>query len=442
MWRPVRQIREWRRPHGTTDPDVVAIRRVGRRLALLTTGMLLALVLALGAIIYVTAQAVIMQSLHNMLRVRAESGMSHFAEMARPDSGEPPGYETESDQESTGVFIAYADRSSRLVGGDARVFGIVLPDRAAAASALRDGKWRYSISRDRAAQRYLIFSDPVLSDGKIAGVVQTGTSLRQYDETINDLTRVLLAAGGVGLLALGGIAAALVGRSLSPIRRALRRQRDFVTDAAHELRTPVTILRTAAELGLESDSAAEQQAALEQALVESNHLARLVDDLALLARADSGVLNLERKPVDLAELASEAVSGVELLTEDRNVRLALEVRDAPRVLGDRGRLRQLLLILLDNALKHTPDNGTISVRLADGHGAVEIQVQDSGPGIDPRDLPRLFDRFYRARKEGQGEGGGLGLAIGRWIAEAHGGRITAANAQPHGALFTVRLPSL
>jgi signal transduction histidine kinase len=430
-----------RRPHAA-DPDVAAIRRVGLRLALLAVGLLLALLLALATIVYLTARSEILHSLHEMLRIRAVSGMSNFAEMAQPDSGEPPSYEAESDQESTGVFIAYADRSLRLLGGDARVFGMDLPDRAAAAATVQDGTSRYSTRVGPSGARYLIFSDPVLDRGKVIGLVQTGASLRQYDETISDLTRVLLTAGSFGLLALGAIAAVLVRRSLSPIRQALRRQRDFVADAAHELRTPVTILRTAAELGLESGNSIEQQAALEQALAESTHLARLVDDLSLLARADSGVLSLERNPVDLADLAREAVSGVELLAEDREVRLILEAHGTPRVAGDRGRLRQLLLILLDNALKHTPDGGTVTVRLAGGHGNAEIQVQDSGAGIDPRDLPRLFDRFYRARREHQGEGGGLGLAIGRWIAEAHGGRITAANAQPHGALFTVRLPLL
>jgi signal transduction histidine kinase len=227
---------------------------------------------------------------------------------------------------------------------------------------------------------------------------------------------------------------------LQPIHLALRRQRDFVADAAHELRTPLAIQRTAMELGLAADTLGAQQGAIEQALSQNVHLARLVDSLSLLARADSGAVTLERGPVDLARLAVEAGNGVEILAEERAVRLRVEAPHDTWVSGDAGRLRQVLLILLDNALKFTPDHGAITVRVARQGGQARLEVRDSGPGIAAEDLPYLFDRFYRADKARSSGGTGLGLAIARWIVEAHGGRITAANAPGGGALFAVTLP--
>ena len=129
-----------------------------------------------------------------------------------------------------------------------------------------------------------------------------------------------------------------------------------------------------------------------------------------------------------------------ILAEDRGVRLCVEAPEETCVLGDAGRLRQVLLILLDNALTYTPDDGSITVRVARAGGQARLEVRDSGPGIAPADLPHLFERFYRADKARRSGGTGLGLAIGRWIAAAHGGRLTAANAPEGGALFTVTLP--
>ena len=251
---------------------------------------------------------------------------------------------------------------------------------------------------------------------------------------------MLLGVSLLGLLAAAAISALLARRALGPIQLALRRQRDFVADAAHELRTPLAIQRTAMELGLAADAGPEQQSTLEQALRQNVHLTRLVDDLSLLARADSGAVTLERAPVDLARLASETAGGVAILAEERGVRLCIAAPQETRVVGDAGRLRQLLLILLDNALTYTPDGGGITVRVARQGRQGRLEVRDSGPSLAPSHLPQLFERFYRADKARRSGGTGLGLAIGRWIAEAHGGHITAANAPEGGALFTVTLP--
>jgi signal transduction histidine kinase len=171
---------------------------------------------------------------------------------------------------------------------------------------------------------------------------------------------------------------------------------------------------------------------------EVEHLTALVGDLLLLARTDSGVVELEPMPVDLAEVAEEAVRSVTPLAEARHVRLLLDPAPTPFV-GDPLRLRQLITILADNAIAHSPSGSTVTVRVAPSPDAANVAVDDEGPGVRPEDVGHVFDRFWRARGAPAG-GTGLGLAIAAWIAERHGGTIGVTNLPEHGARFQVRLP--
>jgi signal transduction histidine kinase len=151
-------------------------------------------------------------------------------------------------------------------------------------------------------------------------------------------------------------------------------------------------------------------------------------------------VTIDRRPVQLSSLVADTVAEISSLAEERGVNLTVSAADNVQVMGDIVRLRQLLLILVDNALKHTPSGGIIRVLLDSAGGRARLQVVDSGPGIPPADLGRIFDRFYRSDRARTGEGSGLGLAIGQWIVTAHGGQIQAGNTIPHGAVFTVTLP--
>ena len=163
----------------------------------------------------------------------------------------------------------------------------------------------------------------------------------------------------------------------------------------------------------------------------------LVDDLLLLARSDSGTVELRRDPVDLAEVAGEALQRLRPLAESRGVILSLDAAPAT-VTGDADRLRQLVAILVDNAIRHSSAGGTVHVSISPA-GRPSIRVDDEGQGIRPEDLPNVFERFYRASDAPSG-GTGLGLAIAAWIADHHGGVIRAFNRREGGARFEVQLP--
>ncbi len=460
MWRPPWARFAHRPPAGARahgmDLDAAPLRRVGRRLAALTVGLLCALLLALGLTIYFSTRTVLLGSLQDIVKARATAVLvaspSLGAGPARPRDGDgdgdgPPARPPDRPEQGNvddGVVTTVANAHLGVLFS-APPISTTLADPAAARAALAGHlSSPYSTQQVDANGPYLIYTarGPVRSrDGTVAtGVAQARISEQQYLDSLRHLLIILLEVSAAGLLASALISVVLAGRALQPIRAAQRRQRDFVADAAHELRTPLAIMRGASELGLAAGTGPAQEAGLEQALAQNAHLTRLVENISTLARADSGAVDLVRAPLDLSRLVVETVAGVEVLAEDRGVRLVVETPGTVRVVGDAGRLRQALLILLDNALTYTPDDGSIMVSVARQGGHARLRVGDSGPGIAPEDLPHLFERFYRADKARGSVGSGLGLSIGRWIAEAHGGHITAANAPGRGALFTVTLP--
>jgi signal transduction histidine kinase len=212
-----------------------------------------------------------------------------------------------------------------------------------------------------------------------------------------------------------------------------------VADSSHELRTPLTTIRGNAELLLEFPDVTpdDRAAALLQIRREAERLSRLVHDLLTLARADARQ-PLARRPVALAPLLEDVVDQARRLTSGQA--LTVEIRRPATVVGDPDALRQVILILLDNAVKHTPAGGRITARLEADAGQVRLAVIDTGRGVAPRDLPHIFERFYRADPSRRAGGAGLGLAIAKWIAEQHAGAITVHSVQGQGATFTVELP--
>ncbi len=188
---------------------------------------------------------------------------------------------------------------------------------------------------------------------------------------------------------------------------------------------------------------AEQSETLDDIKAETDHLTELVDSLLMLARADSGGIELEHQPLDLADTTTAALEPLAGIASEAGVTLALDAAPTPTT-GDALRLRQLVTILVDNALRHSPPGGTVSVVVRPVGDRGEITVTDDGSGIRPEDLPHVFERFWRA-PDAPPDGAGLGLSIAQWIVERHGGTIEAHSPArppaPGGARFEIRLPA-
>jgi signal transduction histidine kinase len=358
-----------------------------------------------------------------------------------------------------------------------------------------------------------VFTFPIVVRGRLVNVLQVGMSLEGLLRERQNFLWALATLTPLGLILAGGGGWLLARRVLRPVdqmTQAARRieaerlaerlegaeaddelgrlartlnemlarleagfaqVRRFSADASHELRTPLTILKGEIEVALRSArEPAEYERILESALEEVERMARLVDDLLMLSRADAGALRWDRELVELDRLVEEVAKQGEVLGRGREIQVAIQSLEPLIAHGDEQRLRQLLLNLVDNAVKYTPPAGrvTLSLRRAGGetdgpptpspeavptrplaHSPncppiewAEIAVSDTGVGIPPEALPRIFERFYRvdgARSREAG-GTGLGLCIAKTIAEAHGGTIRVQSAPGVGSTFTVLLP--
>jgi heavy metal sensor kinase len=232
---------------------------------------------------------------------------------------------------------------------------------------------------------------------------------------------------------------AVINALLERLERASATERRFASDAAHELRTPLAVLRTGLEVALARERSPDQNRnALTSAHREVLSLCRIADELLMLARLN-GEVSFDRSRVNLRDVVAEVVSAVEPLAQSQESQLRLNAADDVVVNGNAGHLRRLLVNLLDNALKFTPAHGSIDVTLARKNGAATLSVADTGPGIPARELPFIFDRFFRGASS-PGKGSGLGLSFCKEIARLHGGEIAAATRPTGGCEFIVTLP--
>ena len=238
--------------------------------------------------------------------------------------------------------------------------------------------------------------------------------------------------GAAALVALVLVAAGgflLARHSTVPVERSMDQMRRFMADAAHELRTPITILRARTEVALgQPRDPAGDVAAFQAIGREAERLGGIVGDLLTLARADAGERNVAHESLYLDDIASQAVSAARALAERKGVSLVVGSFEESRIAGDAALVERLVLIVLDNAIKYTPPGGNVRLDVTARDGRRSVVVSDSGIGIPADQLPRIFERFYRgANARGQAEGAGLGLPIARWIADLHDARIGVAS---------------
>ena len=337
------------------------------------------------------------------------------------------------------------DPDGRVTGRDptaATLGSLGLPSRELATRALEEGQAvSETIRGPQGGSR--VVSVPMRDESEVVGVIQYARSLDGVGQTVGRLVLVLvpLVLGGLGAAVLGGLF--MAGRAMRPARESFERQRAFVADASHELKTPITLIRADAEVALlRGDLTEADRRLMEHALGETERMGSILSDLLLVARLDAGKLEVAEKPFDLGTIIREEADRFEVNAAGKEIRLDTRTPDELPARGDPKRSGQILAVLIDNAVRYTPAGGRIVVEGRLREGRTETSVTDNGPGIAPGQLPRVFDRFYRAeaaRTRGGG-GTGLGLAIARALAHAQGGDLVAENGEGGGAVFTLRLP--
>jgi signal transduction histidine kinase len=463
---------------------------------------------SLAAQAQITAQALIPGSVtqaplaqeqnaaYNTIQQRLSGNISLQAENVAPPIGESPlgdvdlNYLTDASlQLSTQLDTRIRVLDTQgvvLVDSQQQDRGVDLGDDPLVAQALAGQQATRTDPGGRAPAMYLAL--PVLVEGKLVGAVYLSQPLRDALAVVRDLrTRwllstliALLLSGVVGLLLSRAIARPLRGLTSAAgavargdldhqvpvgsrdelgrlsqafnemtarLRVARQVQTDFVANVSHELRTPLTAVKGTVETLRDGavDDPEVRDRFLATVEAETDRLIRLVNDLLVLSRADSEALNLQREPLDLAQLATTTVRKLAARAEARGVLLAVEADpQAPLALADRDRIEQVLVNLLDNAIKYSPPAHTVRVRAGgSSDGMVRLDVQDEGIGIPADELSRIGERFYRAdRARSRAEGGsGLGLAIARALVEAHGGRLSLESEEGRGTLVTITLPA-
>lgn len=319
-------------------------------------------------------------------------------------------------------------------------------------------------------------------------IIVAGTSLEPTDEELESLRGILVYLVPLSLIVAGIGGWFLAGRSLSPVvsmadrarqigvanlserlpvanprdelgrlaetfnsllarlEGSLTQQRQFMADASHELRTPVTTARTAASVALQQPtrSEADYREALAIIEQETTRLSRIVDDMFTLARADAGSYPVRIMPIDLDEVVDEVVRAVRVVAAARGITITEHVLRPAPFTGDEDLVRRLILNVADNAVRYAPSGSVVRIALDRAGEQYAIAVSDDGPGIPAEIQPRIFERFYRvdaARTHSRDGGAGLGLALARWIARVHGGDVALAASSSAGSTFLITLPA-
>jgi signal transduction histidine kinase len=267
-----------------------------------------------------------------------------------------------------------------------------------------------------------------------------GSSTREVEEALAALRRFALVLLPASLLLTAAVFGFYSNQLLAKVDAVVRQLRQFVSDASHELRTPLSVLQGETELLLARRRTGEEYEAAARVMEsELKKLTRIVDGLFTLSMADAGQLRIAAEPLYLEEVLEESCGLAMPLANHKNIRIERNLQHDILFKGDATFLRQLFLIFLDNAIKYSPPGSRVRVTLAK-EDQVRVEFQDQGIGISKEDLPRIFERFFRAGPATETQSGGLGLAIAQAIVRAHNGTIECASEAGAGSTFTVRLP--
>jgi signal transduction histidine kinase len=418
----------------------ILLRRTRRRLFAVTLALLTLLVVGVGAATLLMGLSALDADVDRALQKSVSATVASVTgEMPSSDEQNEPDEQAPGDADTVLLVL---DPTGKLLQNRTGSTLPGLPDLRALDAATAGGQDLRTVTTGSVSVRLLTM--PLVHDGVLEGFVQGGFNLHLHDSQSQSLIVAVVTVAGMGLVAAALITLLVTGRALVPIRQGFEAQRRFVADASHELRTPAALIRANAEvIERERLVAADGRPLLQDVIAEADRLGGLVGDLLQLAAWDETSLTITPVALDAASLAADTVRGARALAAERGVSLKTDAPAPAIALADRDRLVQLLLILIDNAIDHSPDGGVVTVRVRYEPRWITLEVDDQGPGIAQADRERIFEAFTRlsgTTRHGSG-GTGLGLAIARRIVDAHGGTIRADSPDAGGARFIVELPA-
>lgn len=289
--------------------------------------------------------------------------------------------------------------------------------------------------------RYIAFQIEAPKVGKVT--VQYIRNVNSEQDLLDRLLLIILVGCGVGVICAVASGYFLAGRALVPITNAWQKQQEFVSDASHELRTPLAVIQAKTDLLFRSPGATIQEKILDVSTIsnESRRLSKLVTNLLTLARSDSDQIEMKKSDFQLDELLKEIIQQYEEIAIYQEKLLRLEAAESVPFFADKERIHQLIVILLDNAMKYTREGGEILLSCTQSHSSIFFQVKDNGIGIPETDIPKIFDRFFQSDKaRTAAEGTGLGLSIAKWIIEKHHGKTKVTSTHNKGTTIEIIFP--
>ncbi len=350
-----------------------------------------------------------------------------------------PNIDNSFDSELSAIFVNYIDSSGGVIPAAFSNRSPFKPDFGAILAARKTGiDVRTVAMADGTPVRYLTY---LLPEGYPAGFIQLGRKIDDQVRLLNEYLMNMLVIGLILLILLGLGSWWLAGRAVIPTQRSLDQQQAFIANASHELRTPLTLIRASTELATRSTPPGEAKKLMTDVLGDVDYMAKLVEDLLLLSRLDNQKIILAMEPVQIEMLFGDIQRQFEPLVSTNQVRLTLKTLPE-QIMADPDRMRQLLWILIDNAIQHTPRGGEVTLSAEKDKESVHIRVTDNGAGIPEEDIPHVFERFFKGRNShSKSRGAGLGLSIARSLVEAQRGTIQIESVPGRGTRVTITLDS-
>lgn len=356
------------------------------------------------------------------------------------------------DEEEDGTvlkpFYLILNSSGDLVGGDSpSIHELVRSIKKLDPSTLQKSEVKYqAVETKNGKERQFIYAErPVMQDGMYLGTIVTGADISQESEVLHTLMLILVTLSLLFFVVSVLLGYLMSGKAMVPISRAFEKQKEFVSNASHELRAPLSVISASLEV-LEAEERERLKPFSKQVLIdlkdEVKRMSSLASYMLTLARADSSDYELKLETFQVNDELEKLVRKVKPLTENKGLCLTLETMPHLKVQADREKIQQVLMILLDNAIHYSAEGGSIGISAEKNDSKVMIRIKDTGVGIAEEHQQAIFERFFRAdqsRSRNQGNLG-LGLSIAKWIVEAHGGTITVDSKLGEGSVFCVTLP--